>query len=102
MKSKQSNQVQEKKISNGSKQSSKKQKEANNSNSSELIKYEEVNDTPFTLIEREGTFGILMGSNLLARGLTRDEALERIEKKSWDLILQAGAIYQQHLNRIKK
>ena len=75
-----------------------------NSKSTSLIEYKEVDNTPFTLIVSEDKVCIVMGKHLVTNRTfkSEDEAVEYINKKDWQLLLTAGAIYAMEILDINK
>ena len=76
------------------------------SNKSTLIKYEEVNGTPFTLVEKDNEVLITIGNQVCDPNVFKDkaEAKKHINKKSWLLIattamILAEKILEQKLNK---
>ena len=76
------------------------------SSKSNLIKYEEVNGTPFTLVEKDNEVLITIGNQVCDPNVFKDkaEAKKYINKKSWLLIattamILAEKILEQKLNK---
>lgn len=83
--------------------------QADNENSN-LIKITEVDGTPFRIVTENEESGkelrdvkIIMGDHVVMQNLEdEEEAQQIIEDKPWGLILTAGAIYNEYINKIRK
>lgn len=61
--------------------------ESHNLNSTELVKMEDIENTPFKLVTVEGGHFIAYGNNRLSPLVdSKEEALKIVENKSWDFI----------------
>ena len=70
-------------------------------NKSTLIKYEAVENTPFTLVERENEVLITIGNQVCDANVfaNRTEAKKYINKKPWMLIATTSLILSQNVNK---
>ena len=70
-------------------------------NKSTLIKYEEVENTPFTLIERENKVLITIGNQICDPNEfeNKTEAKKYINKKPWMLIATTGLILSEFVDK---
>lgn len=74
-----------------------------NGEATELVKVTEVEGTPFRVIDNEGLIDIVLGNHVVKRGYKSvKDAIEDIEKKSWDIILVAGSIFNEVMSNNKK
>lgn len=60
-----------------------------------------INDAPFNIIEHNEEILITIGNDVLKKCETVEDAVEYIEAKPWDLILNATAIYMEYVQKIK-
>jgi hypothetical protein len=76
---------------------------SNYSKSQDDTSFEFVEKTPFAIMKRNGTWSITMGNYIVIDNLnTKQEALNKIRKKDWDIIITATAIYQEILKEFQK
>ena len=70
-------------------------------NKSILIKYEEVENTPFTLVEKENKVLITIGNQVCDPNVfeNKTEAKKYISKKPWMLIATTSLILSQNVNK---
>lgn len=70
-------------------------------NKSTLIKYEAVEDTPFTLVERENEVLITIGNQVCDQNIFKNktDAKKYISKKPWMLIATTSLILSQNVNK---
>lgn len=61
-----------------------------------------INNAPFNIIEHKGDILITIGNDVLSKQETVEKAVEYIESKPWELILNATAIYTEYIEKIKK
>ena len=69
-----------------------------------LIRREQIRETPFTAIKEEDKpWIIVMGDSLLKITEYEDfkDVLKYVNKKPWELILPATAVFIEHANKIK-
>lgn len=69
-----------------------------------LIRREQIRETPFTAIKEEDKpWIIVMGDALLKITEYEDfkDVLKYVNKKPWELILLATAVFIEHANKIK-
>ena len=68
---------------------------------STLIKYEEVKNTPFTLVEKENKVFIIIGNQVCDPNVFKNktEAKKYISKKPWMLIATTSLILAQNINK---
>ena len=59
---------------------------------------EHVENTPFTIIGTPTGHFITIGNNVVSEGMEKDQALQKINNKSWDLI----TAYLIILNKLNK
>ena len=65
--------------------------------------YYRIENSPFAIIKRNEKWSITMGNYIVIDNLnTKQEALNKIRKKDWDIIITATAIYQEILKEIQK
>ena len=66
-----------------------------------LISYEEVKNTPFTLVERENEVLITIGNQICDSNVfaNKTEAKKYINKKPWMLIATTSLILSQNVNK---
>lgn len=66
-----------------------------------MIKYEEVKDTPFTLVERGNEVLITIGNQVCDQNvfINKTEAKKYISKKPWMLIATTSLILSQNVNK---
>lgn len=82
---------------------SKLQDQADNNKSTLEVEVKEVEGTPFRIVKNEKQISIIMGDQVLKRGFDKiKEAEEYIVAKPWELILIAGAVYSEFINKIRK
>lgn len=73
------------------------------SESSELVKREEVEGTPFIVVEKDSGVDIVMGRYIIKGGLrSKEEAMKAIESKRWELIMAVIGIYVEEYVKIKE
>ena len=72
-----------------------------NNNKSTLIKYETVENTPFTLVEKENKVLITIGNQICDPNVFKNktEAKKYINKKPWMLIATTSLILTQNVNK---
>lgn len=58
----------------------------------------EIEGTPFHIVEMENAMMLVMGRDVLKIGETEKELREYVKNKPWELILNAGAIYNKYIN----
>ena len=76
--------------------------QADNENSN-LVEVSEVKGTPFRIVKEENKIMIIMGDHVVKDGFeSEQDAKEYILHKPWELILTAGAIYNEYINKIRK
>ena len=70
-------------------------------NKSTLIKYEAVENTPFTLVEKENKVLITIGNQVCDPNVfeNKTEAKKYINKKPWMLIATTSLILSQNVNK---
>ena len=70
-------------------------------NKSTLISYEAVEDTPFTLVEKENKVLITIGNQVCDPNAfeNKTEAKKYINKKPWMLIATTSLILSQNVNK---
>ena len=80
---------------------SEKLKSQEDNNKSTLISYEAVEDTPFTLVERENKVLITIGNQVCDQNVfeNKTEAKKYISKKPWILIATTSLILSQNVNK---
>ena len=66
-----------------------------------LISYEEVKNTPFTIVERENEVLITIGNQVCDPNVfeNKTEAKKYISKKPWMLIATTSLILSQNINK---
>lgn len=76
---------------------------SNYSKSQDDTSFEFVDKTPFAIMKKNGTWSITMGNYIVVDNLnTKQEALDKIRKKDWDIIITATAIYQEIIKDFEK
>lgn len=61
-----------------------------------------INNAPFNIVEHKGDILITIGNDVLSKQETVEKAVEYIESKPWELILNATAIYTEYIEKLKK
>lgn len=61
-----------------------------------------INEAPFNFVEKDDEIMITIGTEVLKKCETMEEAVKYVETKPWDLILNATAIYVEYINKIKE
>ena len=80
---------------------SEKSQSQEDNNKSTLISYESVENTPFTLVQRENEVLITIGNQVCDQNvfINKTEAKKYISKKPWMLIATTSLILSQNLNK---
>lgn len=79
------------------------QENQDNNESTLEVEVKEVEGTPFRIVRNKKEVSIVMGDQVVKKGFESiKDAEEYIEKKPWELILIAGAIYSEFINKIRK
>ena len=80
---------------------SEKSQSQEDNNKSTLIKYEEVENTPFTLVEKENKVLITIGNQVCDPNIfeNKTEAKKYINKKPWMLIATTSLILSHNVNK---
>lgn len=82
---------------------SKLQNQADKQESTLEIEIREVEGTPFRVIKNENGVNIIMGDQVLNKGFKEiKEAEDYIASKPWELILIAGAVYSDFINKVRR
>lgn len=75
------------------------QEDQDKKESTSLINYREVKGTPFVVVEGEKGIILVLGNHVVKSGFeSTEQAIKYVKAKSWELILTAGAIYNQIIN----
>jgi hypothetical protein len=73
--------------------------------SKEMIERDEIKDSPFTVITMEGqSFGVMGDYRLTEKSDTKEEVIEKLEKITWNRIIQVMMILKEvdEKNKVKK
>lgn len=70
--------------------------------SSSLIDYEEVEETPFTIVTDEKGSFVVMGSYRLTTSMTKEEAREDAKRTDWFRIMQVIEVMNETRENAKK
>lgn len=82
------------------KSSAKSTDKKNSSKNKELIKREDVDGTPFTIVKTEGQYFIAIGlSRITEKTENKKDLLKLIEEKDWTLLMNAVVAVSQHVNK---
>ena len=79
------------------------QDQADRQESNLEVEIKEVEGTPFRIVRNEKEVSIIMGDQVLKRGFNEiEEAEDYVASKPWELILIAGAVYNEFITKIRK
>lgn len=67
----------------------------------ETDRLRQVENTPFCIAAHENIVLILMGNQVIKTCENEDVARKLIENRDWEIILTAGAIYNEYIKNIK-
>jgi len=79
------------------------QDQADKQESTLEVEVKEVEGTPFRIVRNKKEVSIVMGDQVVKKDFKNVEDAEMyIEEKPWELILIAGAVYSEFINKIRK